>query len=378
MGANAARQASGAGEAFAGLPGQAASYGAQTANLAPNDIQLAKDVWGLAPMTTSLGEQVARGIAPLQAGAQQLMQTGYDPRQQLYQRGMQQNREQSNAANAMYGLGSSPYGAGLAQQNMRNFDIDWQNQQLARQATALQGAGGAYGQAGGLGAQAGNLFTGAGNLYQGAGNLYTGAGNLFGNAINQMGMAPQIAERNLALGGAASGLAASSAALPSGSLQGAQNLLPGLMQSAAQPYTTSVGQSQNALNALQQGTNQGIQQYQLPQNILNDLQSYLQLGQSASGVSGQLGQLGNQQQQQQLGNIGGLAGLGGNLLFGNQGLSGALGLGQSGLLGAGGFANLFGGGGLLGAGVGQGAIDAGAAAALDPLSGLADLALFGL
>ena len=42
----------------------------------------------------------------------------------------------------MYGLGTSAAGAGLAGDASRNFNIDWQNQQLQRQDP---GALGAYG-----------------------------------------------------------------------------------------------------------------------------------------------------------------------------------------------------------------------------------------
>ena len=72
---------------------------------------------------------------------QQILQSGFDPQNALYNRTAQQVTDQSNAINAMYGLGSSPAGAGLTQQALSNFNIDWQNQQLARQASAAQGYG---------------------------------------------------------------------------------------------------------------------------------------------------------------------------------------------------------------------------------------------
>jgi hypothetical protein len=132
--------------------------------------------------------------------------------------------------------------------------------------------------------------------------------------------------------------------------QAGQQQLQGLQAGAqfgALPYQTATTSGQNALNALTQQQNLGNAQYQLPQQVLNDLQSYLGLGQSAASIGGQLGALGAQQQQQNLGNIGGLAALSSPALFGSQGLGGALGISPtSGLLGGGlaglGLGSLFG------------------------------------
>ena len=68
--------------------------------------------------------------------ANQLYQQAYDPQNQLRQQLQGQVQDQSNVQNSMYGLQSSPYGAGVANQNMSNFDINWQNQQLGREAQA--------------------------------------------------------------------------------------------------------------------------------------------------------------------------------------------------------------------------------------------------
>ncbi len=66
----------------------------------------------------------------------QALAAGFDPQSALYNRTQHQVSDQSNAINSMYGLNSSPYGAGVAGQNLSNFNIDWQNQQLARQGQA--------------------------------------------------------------------------------------------------------------------------------------------------------------------------------------------------------------------------------------------------
>jgi hypothetical protein len=122
-GGQAAAQGAGAAAGLAGLPAQVAGLAQQTAGYAPQVAGLAQQTAGLAPQVAALAPQVAAGIAPLQAGARGVMDTGFDPRRELYQRTQQQVGDQSNAINSMYGLGTSPYGAGLAAQNNRNFNM---------------------------------------------------------------------------------------------------------------------------------------------------------------------------------------------------------------------------------------------------------------
>jgi hypothetical protein len=333
---------------------QGAQIGGQAAGIAQNQLPLISQIpgqlSGLAGNVAGLAPQAAAGIAPLQQGAQNILNTANDPRQQLYQRTLQQVQDQSNANASMYGLGSSPYGAGLANQATNNFNIDWQNQQLARQAQGLGAAQGAYGQAGSLANTAGNLYGGAGNLY---------------------GAIPGAAQGGLNLGSGAAGLAAGSAGLPSGVFTGnlgqqtaglnqalnpvlsgigAQNQLQSgygqglssLFGAQSLPYQTSVAQSNAAfpalqaannlpLNAISQATNIGNTQYQLPENLLASAQNYLTGGQNATQLSAELGQMGANQIG---GGIGSLLGIGNSLFGGGSG---------GGLLG--GLGNLFGGGG---------------------------------
>lgn len=86
----------------------------------------------------------------LNAG-QNVYQTALDPQNALYNRTAQQLQDQTGATNSMYGLGSSGAGAGVANQALSNFNIDWQNNQLQRQTQGLQ----AYGQAAGAAGQYG-------------------------------------------------------------------------------------------------------------------------------------------------------------------------------------------------------------------------------
>jgi len=88
----------------------------------------------------------------LDAG-QNVYSMGLDPQNALYNRTAQQLRDQTGATNSMYGLGSSAAGAGVANQALSNFNIDWQNNQLSRALQGLQG----YGQAAGVAGQYGEL-----------------------------------------------------------------------------------------------------------------------------------------------------------------------------------------------------------------------------
>jgi hypothetical protein len=76
-------------------------------------------------------------------------------------------------------------GAGIANQNQQNFDINWQNQQLGRQTQGLQAIGQAYGQAGQLGqAGAQATLTGSQLPYQTAQGIAGTPGQL-GNTYGQ-------------------------------------------------------------------------------------------------------------------------------------------------------------------------------------------------
>jgi hypothetical protein len=82
----------------------------------------------------------------LYGGGYGVMQTGFDPQQALYQRTAQQVQDQTRAAESASGVATTPYGAGIEAQTMKDFNIDWQNAQLQRQLSALSGAGSAFGQ----------------------------------------------------------------------------------------------------------------------------------------------------------------------------------------------------------------------------------------
>jgi hypothetical protein len=142
----------------------------------------------------ALGTQL-QGAAGLDFGAQQgllnagqqVYQTALDPQNALYNRTAQQLQDQTGATNSMYGLGSSAAGAGVANQAMSNFNIDWQNQQLQRQLQGLQGYGQAAGQAGQLAGQGGALGAAGAGYTQQAGQVPYQAGQNIAAAPGQLG-----------------------------------------------------------------------------------------------------------------------------------------------------------------------------------------------
>jgi hypothetical protein len=124
------------------------------------------------------GNQLMGSISPLLQGGNTVMNTAFDPQSMLYQKLLQQNQDQTNVTNAMYGVSGTPYGAGVADMSNQNFNIDWQNQQLQRQIAGLQGFGSAVGAAGGALGSAGTAFGQATPTAQAGQNLVTGSAEL--------------------------------------------------------------------------------------------------------------------------------------------------------------------------------------------------------
>jgi hypothetical protein len=214
----------------------------------------------LAPMERA-GAASLQGLGNTAAGyAPQILQTGFDPQNALYDRTQQQLKDQLSATNAQSGLSGTPYGAGVMGQGLSNFNIDWQNQQLQRQLQATQGYG---------------------NLTSTAGKGYAGAAELGGLATSTETMGGNL------------------------------------------PYSTYAGQQNDVINAGNSYAGAANNAFGLDQNTLNALSAYLKLGQFATQI-GQKGQGQAFDQGQTLGgNVGaglsrlssGLSGL--SSIFGN-------------------------------------------------------------
>ncbi len=200
---------------------------------------------GVAGNEFGLGSFLAGSGASMMPYAQPLLAAGFDPQNALYGRTAQQLQEQTRAGEAARGLGNSPFGAGLENQAMSNFNIDWNNNQLQRMLAGAQGATG---------------------VMQGAGNAITAGAGL-------MGQAP--------------GMLASTSMLP------------------YQAYNQIGGDQFNALNTV---SGAGMNMLQTPQAQQNAYMQYLQGGNQSGQVANQTGQLGLNQanlgfnQQQTMGN----------------------------------------------------------------------------
>lgn len=114
--------------------------------------------------TVQQGQGIINSVQGLPQYAQAALQSGFDPQNAYYAQMQNQNQQQALAMEAAQGVSGTPYGAGLTNQSNQNFNLNWENQALQRQA---QGAGtaanlyGAYGSGVGQGAglqQSGGQF----------------------------------------------------------------------------------------------------------------------------------------------------------------------------------------------------------------------------
>lgn len=240
---------------------------------------------GQAQMAGQAANAQQNGLAyGLQQAGQQVFNTGFDPQNQLYQRMMQQNQDQSGAINSMYGLGSSGAGAGMAQQSAQNFNIDWQNQQLQRQQAGLQSMQGANQAASGI----------ANTGYNALANGLSQAGQFGQQGVQGLGSLNQAGIQAGNQG---------SANLQAG--MGYYGQQPGYMQQSAQvPLNAQqYAAQQHGLNAstYAQQVGAGMQPYQSQQTALD---TYMFGGAGAGSQAYQNQLAGNAQQTQQLNNLG--------------------------------------------------------------------------
>lgn len=221
----------------------------------------------------------------LYGSGNQVLQTAFDPQNALYNRMQQQLTDQSRAAQYARGIQSSPYGASVENLANENFNIDWQNQQLGRQAQGLQAAQGAYGSAQGMGnsytsTQAG-LNAGKNEQYAG---LTNAASSQYANYLNAQNQSNAVNAQTLA------GIQQNAASLGNFSAQ----------------QVTAGGQAQNnAYQNIYNQQNQALQNFQGNNQSylsgLNQLQSndlgYMNFGQGAQNLGWQQNMANNQQTQ---------------------------------------------------------------------------------
>src|ERR1700756_743072 len=188
-----------AGSAYGNLAGTSGMTGQALQSLASGSQQLGAGAYGTGNelLAQLLGAGMGTNQAltgavpgltqPLGGVASQILGTSMDPQQALYGRTLQQITDQSNAMNSMYGLGKAPAGAGVTGQNVSNFNIDWQNQQLARQIQGAQAAGGAQSN---IAQILSTLYGGGASALGGLAGVGAGSyGNLAGLGLQGYGLA---------------------------------------------------------------------------------------------------------------------------------------------------------------------------------------------
>ena len=287
------------------------------------------------------------GLTGGMGAAQQVLNTGFDPQNALYDRQQQQTSDKANAINAMYGLGTSAAGAGLANDASRNFNIDWQNNQLARQVQAL----GAYGAEQGVNTNdlATLMNTGTNNyntLTNGAVNNLTNLTNSGVNDYNSLnaGTAGNFAAlANAGTNAMAAGTTAANQSIDNNrqaltqAAQNYQTLMGGavdnygnLVNAANQAYSgagtqgtnatqliaaagqapsqTYLQQQQAQIAALQALSQTGAQSLAPTASLAGADAQYLNTGQNATSVNQNATNINNQQANGQLAGIGNLVG----------------------------------------------------------------------
>lgn len=146
---------------------------------------------------TSFGDTLS-GRAPmdfnsadaLRGAGQQSFLASMDPQKALYDRTLQQIQDQSRASSSAHGVGMGGYGAGVENKAVGDFNIDWQNQQLARMLSGLQGYGQASAGADRTSALGGADLSGAMGFYGQAPGLYMGSGQMPFDANMQVSQIP--------------------------------------------------------------------------------------------------------------------------------------------------------------------------------------------
>lgn len=95
----------------------------------------------------------------LQGAGNSIWNTALDPQSALKASMQQQVTDASRASTSSRGIGTSPEAAGIENQDVSKFLMDWQNQQLQRQATGLGAMTSAYDSSGKQGQAGGSNLT---------------------------------------------------------------------------------------------------------------------------------------------------------------------------------------------------------------------------
>ena len=204
-------------------------------------------------------------------GANQIYQNAFDPQNALYNRTLQQVQDQTRAGQAARGIELSGYGANLEGQNISNFNIDWQNQQLGREVTGLQGFTTAGNAAQQYGTGATNLAASSAALPM---NTNTGYWQSQAGLLNSLGAA----------GGQAGQIGTMAGNIGT---QGYQATLA----SGAMPYNASMDTAQRGQSAISSALSSDLSYLGYgSNNYANQMQGYGNQVQGVAGAGNMIGQ----------------------------------------------------------------------------------------
>lgn len=281
-----------------------------------------------------LGSQYNNVLASennLNQGAYAVLNSAFDPQNALYNYNLGQLNDATNAAEYSRGIENTPYGASVQANADQQFQLNWQNQQLARQQAGLASAAGGYQNALGQGtnytqAQSG-LQTAQDANYA---NLANSATSMYANYLNAQAQNQNLGAQGLAntynaasnLAGAAAGAYQNEGMAP----YNAQNMINNNLNAAIGQYNANQtpylsGQNQLMSNALAyMNFGQGAQNLGWSQNVAN--QNQLMGNMNTLGRAFNSSGAGNWLQNQWNSWTGGFGG-GGDASVGQAGLSGA-------------------------------------------------------
>lgn len=163
-------------------------YAAQNIQNNPYSADYLGKIQGVGNDAYQAGRNISGYGLSMLPDVQALLSLGFDPQQALYSKLQNQNQQQNQALLQQSGVGSTPYGQGVAADANSNFNINWQNQQLQR---ALQGAQGASGLMSNI---SGNVGAGLGLQQQGAALPYTAFKGVNTDALGALGQAAGIGQ----------------------------------------------------------------------------------------------------------------------------------------------------------------------------------------
>ena len=150
---------------------------------------------GVGQATQGAGAALTGSSLGQLGNVQAIMNQGFDPQNALYNYTQNLNQQQNLAALGQSGIANTPYGQGVNAMANNQFNMNWQNNQLGREATAAGAAGGLLNNIGQNVNQGTSLMaSGAAlpyNAYSGIQNNATGALNSAGAAGVQAGQLPQ-------------------------------------------------------------------------------------------------------------------------------------------------------------------------------------------